>query len=76
MVLLEGVFVHSQIFVVDSSSDGVEEKLALGTCLEDPSLSSVPLLIVYNKQDLPEVKNTAQVRCITLLLQDSVITGE
>ncbi len=50
------------IFVVDSSnSDRIDEaRVELFRIAKSPNMSAVPILILANKQDLPEAKDTAE----------------
>lgn len=50
------------IFVVDSSnSDRIDEaRVELFRIAKSPDMSSVPILVLANKQDLPEAKDTSE----------------
>ncbi|KAI8320417.1 P-loop containing nucleoside triphosphate hydrolase protein [Martensiomyces pterosporus] len=69
---------HAVIYVIDSSNlDRMEEsKDTLLRLVENPELESVPVLVLANKQDLPDIKSLAQIKEIVNTLADYMDTRE
>ncbi|KAJ1965815.1 ADP-ribosylation factor protein 3 [Dipsacomyces acuminosporus] len=69
---------HAVVYVVDSSNgDRLDESIdTLLRLLKSPELDGVPLLVLANKQDLPDTKTLAQIKEAVNKLADYMDTRE